>query len=220
MSHNLAQSPDELFDVLTYPGYPTGEVKRRADVHRDGDWHAAIHVWVVGRRDGHGIILFQQRSLEKDTFGGKLDATVGGHLNAGETWQDAIRETEEEIGVPYDLTQLVPLGRRAAIGRSQSGILDNEIQFVFAVRDERPLTEFGPNPFELAGLVQFRIEPLLELLAGNESSIAGDVIRVGQSEVVNERFCREDFATLVDRYYYRVAIAAKMILAGERHFSI
>ena len=220
MIEGLAQDPGELFDVITYAGEPTGDVKRRADVHRDGDWHAAIHVWVVGRRDGRDLIMFQQRSQAKDTFGGKLDATVGGHLTAGETWQDALRETEEEIGVRYDLTQLVPLGRRTAIGSTLPGIQDNEIQHVFAVRDDRPLIEFVPNPVELAALVQFDIDELLELLAGNVTSLSGKIIRPGQPEAAHERFGPDDFATLVDRYYYRVGIAVRMMLAGERHFSI
>ena len=40
-------NPDELFDVLDAAGRPTGRAKRRADVHRDGDWHRALHCWVL-----------------------------------------------------------------------------------------------------------------------------------------------------------------------------
>ena len=43
-----AQDPDEPFDVITADGKPTGRVKSRAEVHRDGDWHRAIHVWLAG----------------------------------------------------------------------------------------------------------------------------------------------------------------------------
>ena len=49
----LAQDPDELFDVVDAGGNLTGIVKRRGDVHRDGDWHRAIHVWVIGVDDPH-----------------------------------------------------------------------------------------------------------------------------------------------------------------------
>ena len=44
----FAQDPAELFDVVRADGTPTGEVKPRAAVHRDGDWHRAVHVWVAG----------------------------------------------------------------------------------------------------------------------------------------------------------------------------
>ena len=94
-----AQDPGELFDVVTADGQPTGRVKTRAEVHRDGDWHRAVHVWVTGI-DEHGpFLLFQRRSLLKDTQPGKLDATVGGHYRAGETLAETLREVEEEIGI-------------------------------------------------------------------------------------------------------------------------
>ena len=38
---------EEEFDVLDAEGRPTGRVKARSAVHRDGDWHAAVHVWVL-----------------------------------------------------------------------------------------------------------------------------------------------------------------------------
>jgi hypothetical protein len=37
----------EHFDVLTPDGTPTGVSKPRSDVHRDGDWHACVHIWVI-----------------------------------------------------------------------------------------------------------------------------------------------------------------------------
>ena len=43
-----AQDPNEPFDVIRADGLPTGRVKARDAVHRDGDWHRAIHVWVAG----------------------------------------------------------------------------------------------------------------------------------------------------------------------------
>jgi hypothetical protein len=33
-----------LFDILDSDGRPTGVTKRRGDVHRDGDWHGALHI--------------------------------------------------------------------------------------------------------------------------------------------------------------------------------
>ncbi|HYP61526.1 MAG TPA: hypothetical protein VEQ36_13940, partial [Thermomicrobiales bacterium] len=76
----VAQDPNELFDVVTWDGKPTGIQKRRADVHRDGDWHQAIHVWVMGRDHDGEFLILQRRSMAKDTSPGMLDPTVGGHL--------------------------------------------------------------------------------------------------------------------------------------------
>ncbi len=55
---------DELFDVLDADGRPTGLAKPRGEVHRDGDWHGALHIWVGGiGDDGVPFVLFQRRSL-------------------------------------------------------------------------------------------------------------------------------------------------------------
>src|SRR5688572_13467258 len=35
----IAQDPNEPFDVIHADGTPTGRVKTRAEIHRDGDWH-------------------------------------------------------------------------------------------------------------------------------------------------------------------------------------
>ena len=43
-------SDDELFDVLNDSGERTETTKRRGDIHRDGDWHASVHIWIARRR--------------------------------------------------------------------------------------------------------------------------------------------------------------------------
>src|SRR5687767_2706683 len=100
MTDGEAQDPRELFDVVTADGRPTGRTKARAEVHRDGDWHRSLHVWVAGiGEDGEPFLTFQRRGFGKDTWPGLLDATVGGHYRAGEGLTEALREVEEEIGL-------------------------------------------------------------------------------------------------------------------------
>jgi isopentenyldiphosphate isomerase len=51
-----------------------------------------------------GEILLQKRSMTKDLFPGMLGVSVGGHVNKGESYEEAAkRETEEELGVQLDL---------------------------------------------------------------------------------------------------------------------
>ena len=123
-----AQDPGEPFDIITADGKPTGRVKSRAEVHRDGDWHRAIHVWVAGV-DEHGasFLTVQRRSPYKDTWPGRFDATVGGHYRAGETLAETLREVEEEIGVIPDLKDLRPLGVRVCANEAQPGIVRRSI---------------------------------------------------------------------------------------------
>ena len=88
----------ERFDLLTPDGLPLGRSKLRSHVHRDGDWHRAVHIWVVhvGRRQ----ILIQLRAACKDSFPSHWDVGCAGHLSAGETSEAAAAgELQEELGL-------------------------------------------------------------------------------------------------------------------------
>jgi isopentenyldiphosphate isomerase len=216
-----AQDPDEPFDVITADGKPTGRVKSRAEVHRDGDWHRAIHVWLAGVDNrGAPFLMVQRRSPHKDTWPARFDATVGGHYRAGETLAETLREVEEEIGIVPDLKDLRPLGVRVCANEAQPGIVDREIQDVFLLRDDRPLESFRPNPAELAALVRFPLMPLIPFLAGESDEIDGESIAPAETraEPVSARI--DDFIPTIDRYFLRIAIAAQHVLRGERYVAI
>jgi isopentenyldiphosphate isomerase len=218
---SLAQDPDELFDVVRADGLPLGFSKARAEVHRDGDWHRSVHVWVAGRDpDGGGFLLSQRRSLAKDTWPGRLDATVGGHLRAGEGLDEALRETEEEIGVAVTRADLRPLGVRLGASEEEPGILDRELQSIFLLRDDRPLAAYRPHPVELAALVKLPLPPLLDLLAGVVPVVTAEAIAPGELAPRPVGISTDDFIPTVDGYYYRVAIATDRVLRGERHVAV
>ncbi len=218
-----AQDPAELFEVVRADGTPTGQAKPRRAVHRDGDWHRSLHVWVAGfdRKFG-AFLLFQQRSTAKDTWGGKLDATVGGHFGFGEGLPEALREVREEIGIEPDPAALRRLGTRVCANEAQAGIVDRELQEILLLRDDRPLADYRPNPAELAGLVRFRLPDLLEFLAGDDrrAYMVGDLRRPHGPNAVAASFGREAFIPNIDAYFYRVAIAADAALRGERHVAV
>jgi isopentenyldiphosphate isomerase len=140
---------DEILDVFDEHGAHLG-TKRRADVHRDGDWHLAFHLWVVARAG----VLLQRRARGKSSWPGFLDASAAGHLLAGESIRDGLREVDEELGATYLFDDLVHLGRHRVADTERSGTVNRELQHVFAMRDERPLTAWRDfDRVELEGLV-------------------------------------------------------------------
>ena len=216
-----AQDPGEPFDIITADGKPTGRVKTRAEVHRDGDWHRAVHVWVAGVDvRGAPFLTFQRRSPHKDTWPARYDATVGGHYRAGETLAETLREVEEEIGIIPESKELRPLEVRVCANEAQAGIVDREIQDVFLLRDDRPLENYRPNPAELAALVRFPLETLVPFLAGEIGEIDGASLapEATRAEPITARI--DDFIPTVDRYFLRIAIAALYALRGERYVAV
>lgn len=89
----------EFIDVLDENGNYTGNVKSREIVHKYGDWHKVIQIFVI---NGNKIVL-QQRALTKKSEPGKWCASASGHIGAGETsFLAAKREFEEELGIKLE----------------------------------------------------------------------------------------------------------------------
>ncbi|QEC50496.1 NUDIX domain-containing protein [Baekduia soli] len=172
---------DELLDVVDEHGRRLG-TKRRGDVHRDGDWHLAFHLWVVGP----GGVLLQRRAQAKASWPGRLDASAAGHLTAGESVADGLREVEEELGVTYRMDELHALGMHRV-----DEVANRELQHVFAVRDDRPLTAWTDfDRVELDGLVLVAHAAFAALVNGSpaparswDGTHAGDVT-VGPGDLV------------------------------------
>ncbi len=123
----------ELIDVLTPDGTLTGVAKPKPDVHRDGDWHRSVHVWIIAHDDR---ILVQRRALTKENNPGLWDVSCAGHIAAGESaTQAAIREANEELGIEIAADEL----RHAATiwepcVLNAGTYIDNEIHEIFVVR--------------------------------------------------------------------------------------
>lgn len=161
---------DELLDVLDESGTPTGEVKARAAVHRDGDWHRCFHLWVV-RDDGY--VLVQRRSRHKDVEPNKIDTTVGGHFASGETLPDVVREVEEEVGLSVHVDALHYLETRR-LERHYPALIDREFQDVYVLREQQPLEHYAPHQFELTALYEAPLARLIDLYEhGTSLAVAG-----------------------------------------------
>jgi 8-oxo-dGTP diphosphatase len=94
----------EYFDILDENGNKTGITKLRNEVHRDGDWHKAVHIWIINNKKE---ILLQRRCATKDSNPNMLDISCAGHLTAGDNSLDgAIRELKEELNLDVNKEDL------------------------------------------------------------------------------------------------------------------
>ena len=161
---------EELIDVLTPDGAPTGVRKTKSEVHRDGDWHRAAHVWIVTpeRR-----VILQRRSLLKLNYPGLWDVSAAGHVSAGESAiEAAVRETQEEIGLtitPGELGHVMTTREHAVLNAGT--YIDNEIHDVFVVRQAVDLTSLRLDPAEVDGGRLVAIEELRERVTAGDPTL-------------------------------------------------
>ncbi len=89
-------SAEEIFDVVNERDEVIGQ-ETRAEVHRKGLLHRAVHILVF---NSEGRVFLQKRSQSKDTHPGRWDSSTSGHVDSGEDYDEsAIRELGEEIGL-------------------------------------------------------------------------------------------------------------------------
>ena len=87
----------EIFPIVDEQGNVMGSATR-GECH-DGSklLHPVVHLHLF---DSLGRIYLQQRPLWKDIQPGKWDTAVGGHVDFGETIEEAlVREVREEVGL-------------------------------------------------------------------------------------------------------------------------
>jgi len=92
---------EEVFDIVDVTDSVIGSASRE-EVHRLGHLHRSTHLLVF---DSCGSVLLQKRSSGKDTFPGRWDSSVSGHVDCGEDYDACVvREAFEEIGIDLEGT--------------------------------------------------------------------------------------------------------------------
>jgi 8-oxo-dGTP pyrophosphatase MutT (NUDIX family) len=121
-------NPNELLFSVDENNEPI-DPQPRALSHKQRIWHRGCHVYIVDSK--RQLVLAQKRSIKKDNNPGLWEAPTGGHLLAGQTYeQGAVAEIGEEIGL---------------------SISENDLQFVKVAKNERHPEYIGVFKYEWAG---------------------------------------------------------------------
>ena len=149
---------DELIDILTPEGKPTGKTALKSEAHKNGWFHATVHIWLFTNDEK---ILLQKRALTKKVFPGLWDISVAGHIGAGEEiLTSAKREVFEEIGLELDEKDLIKIGTRIHQVSHKNGIQDNEHHHVFIAELKTPVSKLTVQEEEVDDIKLFDLSVL------------------------------------------------------------
>lgn len=129
----------ELFPIVDEEGRVLGTATR-GECHSGSKLlHPVVHLHVF---NSQGDLYLQRRPEWKDIQPGKWDTAVGGHVDAGETPEEALqREVREELGI----TDFMPVFVGKYVFESQR---ERELVYVHHCFYDRPIQ---PSAEELAG---------------------------------------------------------------------
>lgn len=140
---------DELLRIYTPEGKLTNTFKQRGEVHRDGDWHGTVHLWVM---NSSSELLFQKRADSAELNPGLWDVSAAGHIVDDDSPELSLeREALEELGITIaasDAKWLFTLKTD-----SHSGSLHERVfQHVYFIAMDIDLAKLKPQVEEVAGL--------------------------------------------------------------------
>ena len=96
---------EEWFPLVNEEGEIIGKATRKECHSGSKMLHPVVHLHIF---NDAGDLYLQKRSMNKDIQPGKWDTAVGGHIDYGETVEDALRrEVREELGITDFIPQFI-----------------------------------------------------------------------------------------------------------------
>lgn len=198
---------DELLDIYNDDGNFIG-TEKRSKAHAEGLWHQSFHCWVVG---SDNKVWLQLRGKNVTNHPSELDISSAGHLQAGETPEDGIREIEEELGIKPDFNNLNYLFTLKQDSRN-NGYYNREINPTYLLKTTQSLQELKMQPEEVDGVFTASVSDLLDLFEGRKTHInANGVLRNDDNSLsCEERLISEaDFVKHGRDYYIKIFSAIR-----------
>lgn len=163
-----SQQSTEIFDVVDENDRVIGQAPR-PEVHARKWHHRAIHIFVWNSR---GELLLQFRSRLKKNHPQTWDSSCSGHLSQGQDYfQAAVRELEEEIGLPeYAGKKICPVFKVATCAQTEQ-----EHVWLFQTEYEGP---FKLQEEEVEQVEFFSPEKINEMIAANPVQFAPAFVHI------------------------------------------
>ena len=155
----------------------------RENIHKYGLLHRETHVFFVSSKKE---IIFQHRAKNKDTFPDKLDATVGGHVEIGDSYEKtAIKEAKEETGVKINPADLIFINKIKKYSKDEAtGKINNNFNSRYLYVYRGNIADLKVEGKEALGFESFSLEKLVNLSITEKTRFIPFVLNFSVGELI------------------------------------
>lgn len=165
---NCETVTDEFLNVIEENERITHLSKPRSLIHRDGNLHPTVHVWIVKRKDMGIFVLLQKRASGKEIYPDCYDVSAAGHVSQGmEFRKTAVKEAYEELGLEIPAGKLEHIGNRQS-SHSNGEINDNEMSAVYIYRENVDINNLVLQHSEVSEVCWAEIDEVLAAMKNED----------------------------------------------------
>jgi len=206
----------ENVDILQPPTFnKSGKVKTIVQAWEDGDWIGTFNLWII-KKDPVPSIVYQQRSPNSSWAPNMLDVTAGGHLVAGESIIDGLREVKEELNKEYSEVNVIYLGRKLHVSPDVKNRLRQNVVHVYMVEDNAPLATYRLQEKEVYAICSCPIKELIRAHTQKGYSFVSEGLD-NQGNKLDIKVTKDSFPYNWDDYHFKIALLANRFIKGEEY---
>lgn len=159
---------EELLEVVTEEGNPTGEILSRDEIHNKNLLHNEIAVFVINKE---GLVLLQKRAATKKSNPLCWGSSCAGHVGVSESLEEAtLRELKEELGMDINMDQLHILVYK----KLRKGDKNSHIRTWYYVKTDFNISDFRIQKEELDEIRWFTIDQVISSVGDSHFTFKQD----------------------------------------------
>ena len=170
----------------------------KKNAHKLGLWHEVFACLLINSKTNKIYFQYKNPKHNDVTNLPKIDISVGGHLQSGETERDGVREIKEESSLIVKYEDLIKLPNRRIDKYIREDYIIREFEYIYLYDSNISLKDLSCIDDEVLYFIEFDIDELLDFIINNKSSIKGNTLH-GIEEYYKENFIK---AYLEDDHLY------------------
>lgn len=167
LATHFSVNSDKSYPVVDERDELLFNIRGKDRLHAINQYHRGVHIFI--ETFGVGNVGFVLQLKHKDSEnGGKWSSAISGHVQAGETYQEAaIREAEEELGLEIPTNELVEV-----VKAGQCEETNKEFVTLYTYLLDRESEVLDPNSNEIKRVIISTRDHVIEDVARNRDKFS------------------------------------------------